>query len=217
MPTHNPEISGGSIVLLGSFNPKIFQPEWFGRQNLIPQEEVEQAEIKFINPQYCQFETERFALQVTSERFLAASKGNTDAILLRDLVLGTFFVLEHTPSTAIGLNRHMHFQMASEEAWHRVGDKLAPKDGWSGVIEDGRPGMQSLDILTPKSEPPGAMMLVRVQPSLKIKPGVYFETNEHYPAGSLNELLVILRERWEEAQNYARRIAEHILDWAADE
>lgn len=215
MPIPIAEVSGGSIVLVGSFNPKIFQPEWFGRQKLLPQGEVDLAEIKLIHPQFCQFDTERFAVQVTAERFLAASKGNSDPILLRDLVLGTFFILEHTPATAIGLNRHMHFRMPSESDWHRVGDKLAPKAGWSGVIEGGRPGMLSLDILTPKPEPAGATMLVRVQPSTRVKPGVYFETNEHYPAKSLHELLEILRERWEGAQNYASRIAEHILEWTA--
>jgi hypothetical protein len=43
-----PEISGGTVVLLGSFNPKIFQPEWFARQKLLPQAEADASEIKVI-------------------------------------------------------------------------------------------------------------------------------------------------------------------------
>ena len=61
MPQHVPEISGGSIVLLGSFNPKIFQPEWFFRQELLSEDEVKDADIKVIAPQISHFETERFA------------------------------------------------------------------------------------------------------------------------------------------------------------
>lgn len=109
MPERVPEISGSSIVLLGSFNPKIFQPEWFGRHNLLPQGEVDAAKVKIIHPEFCQFETERFEVQITHERFSAASKPNSTPLPLRDLVLGTFFILEHTPVTAMGLNRQMHF------------------------------------------------------------------------------------------------------------
>ena len=37
MPDYTLEISGASIVLLlGSFNPAIFHPEWFSRNGLLP-------------------------------------------------------------------------------------------------------------------------------------------------------------------------------------
>jgi len=78
MPDYIPEISGGSIVLLGTFNPTIFQPEWLVRQH---------------------FETEKYVLQVTNEKFVAASKPNASSAPLRDLVHGAFFILEHTPVT----------------------------------------------------------------------------------------------------------------------
>jgi len=44
------EISGASIVLLGSFNPPIFQPQWFARQNLLQPTLAEKAKINFITP-----------------------------------------------------------------------------------------------------------------------------------------------------------------------
>jgi hypothetical protein len=93
-----PEISGGSIVLAGSFNPAIFQPAWFGRQGLLAGTEVDNAEIKIVHPQISFFETERFVVQVTANRFAAISKPNASAEPLRDLVAGTFFILEHTTS-----------------------------------------------------------------------------------------------------------------------
>jgi len=216
MAERNPEISGSSIVLRGSFNPAIFQPAWFAQQNLLAQAEAEASELKIVHPQISSFETERFVLQITTDRFVAASKPNASSEPLRDLVVGTFFILEHTPVTAIGLNRQLHFPMKSEDEWHRLGDKLAPKDGWNGVLE-GRPGMRSLDILTYNAQPAGSSMMVRVQPSVLVKFGAYFETNEQYLAPNnepLKALMQILRERWEEAQRYASKIANHILDWA---
>lgn len=211
-----PEISGTNIVLIGSFNPKIFQPEWFLRQNLLPKSEAEAADIKVVHPEICYFETERFVIQVTSQRFLAASKAGANAEPLRDLVSGSFFILEHTPASAMGLNSQMHFQMNSEADWHKLGDKLAPKDGWEGILS-GRPGMLSLAIQSGIDPTNGSRTTVKIEPSVRLKFGAYFEINENYPARSedgLKELMGILRERWAEAQIYAGKIASHIVQWA---
>jgi hypothetical protein len=217
MPDRIPEISSSSIILMGSFNPKIFQPEWFGRQGLLPQPEVDSAEVKIIAQQICHFETERIIIQVMEGRFAAVSKPNSNAAPLRDLVQGTFYILEHTPAvTAMGLNRQMHFPIGSESKWHQIGDKLAPKEGWNGVLE-GRPGMLSLSILAERVGPPTAKFTVKVEPSLLIKFGVYFETNEHYQAPEaepLKSLMKTLGDKWEETQTHASRVANHILSWA---
>jgi hypothetical protein len=213
-----PEISGSSIVLLGSFNPAIFQPQWFFRQGLFRQSEAEAAEIKIIVPQLAHFETESLVLQVTPQRFAAVSKASANGAPLRDLVVGTFFILEHVPVSALGINFQMHFSMGSEENWHKIGDRLAPKEGWRGILP-GRPGMLSLTIRTTLEDMPNAMFHVRVEPSLLVKQGVFFETNEHYPGEKTDspvELMGILTERWEEAQIYALRVVNHILGWALE-
>jgi hypothetical protein len=212
-----PEISGSTIVLLGSFNPKIFQPEWFARQQLLPQTEADASEIKLIVPQVSHFETERFILQVTEDRFTASSKPSANPAPLRDVVQGAFFILEHTPVTAMGLNYSMHFAMESHDRWHQIGDRLAPKDGWKEVLE-GRPGLLSMTILAEKENPKGAQFRIKVEPSTLVSMGVYFETNEHYPAPTaepLKSLMEILGERWEEAQSYATRVVNHIIAWAS--
>jgi hypothetical protein len=212
-----PEITSGTVVLLGSFNPKIFQPEWFARQQLLPQAEADAADIKFIIPQVSNFETERFSLQVTDQRFVVTSRASASPAPLRDLVQGVFFILEHTPVTAMGLNYQMHFQMESEERWHEVGDRLAPKEPWKEVLGGGRPGLLSMTILTQKDEPKGAQFRVKVEPSAQVKSGVYFETNEHYPAPEvepLKGLMEILGGRWEEAHVHASKVVNHILSWA---
>jgi hypothetical protein len=138
-----PEINGAGIVMTGSFNATIFQPQWFARFNLLPVAEADAAKVKILVPQVCEFETERFHIQVTEDRFMALSKPAANPAPLLDLVAGTFFVLEHTPVTALGLNRMMHFSLDSEEHWHQVGNKLAPKEGWNGILP-GRVGMRSL-------------------------------------------------------------------------
>jgi hypothetical protein len=218
MPESKIEIVGASIVLVGSLNPAIFQPQWFARNGLLPQKEVDEADLQVVHPQMSHFETERFVLQVTPERFNGFSKQNTISAPLKDLVLGTFFILEHTPVTAMGINAMFHFSIPSEESWHRIGDKLAPKEAWKEVLP-GRPGMLSLDIISPKESPKGASIRVRIQPSVLVKPhGVYFEINNHFPASEesgLKGLMSLLQSEWDSAQENGETIARYILNWAA--
>jgi hypothetical protein len=129
------EISGSSIVLIGSFNPAIFHPQWFARQGLISDSEADNATIKISVPQVSHFETEGFIMQVVPERFSVTSQPNANPAALQDLVSGAFYILEHTPVTGIGLNRHLHIAMESEDDWNRLGDRLAPKDGWNRILE----------------------------------------------------------------------------------
>jgi hypothetical protein len=216
MAARIPEVSGASIVLLGSFNPRIFQPEWFARQRLLAQEQVDAADIKVIVPQISHFETEQFVLHVTEDRFTVFSKSNTNPVPLRDLVQGTFFILEHTPVSAMGMNHYAHIPLGTEEAWHQIGDKLAPKEGWREVLEE-RPGMGSLTILSGIIEPGRRRYAIKVEPSLQVKFGVYFEVNEHHQAPEadpLKSLMKTLSEKWEEAAQYADRVIDHILTWA---
>lgn len=174
-----PQVNGASIVLAGSFNPTIFQPQWFARQNLLPQAEADAAKILVLVPQICDFETERFRVQVTTERFAAFSKPDANPVPLRDLVLGTFFILEHTPVTAIGLNRHMHFELGTVEQWHALGDRLVPKEPWRDILKTGRPGMRTLVIegmMDGSEDPAGPKLTVKVEPSVQVKYGAFFET-----------------------------------------
>src|SRR4051812_15052330 len=104
MPDARAELAATAVVFLGSFNPSIFQPEWFARQNLLTAAEVEgpNTKVQIVHPQIAQFETESFIVEVTTERFLATVKPNTPGVLLRDFVIGTFYLLEHTPVRAMG-------------------------------------------------------------------------------------------------------------------
>jgi hypothetical protein len=226
MAGHVLQINGASIVLKGSFNPTIFQPQWFVRQNLLPTEEGEKAEVKVITPQVTEFHTERFIIQATMDSFGAVAKPDTNPSPLRDLVAGTFYVLEHTPLKALGLNRDMHFALPSEEVWNRVGDKLVPKAVWEGVLK-GHVGMRALLIQAevpgfPDIKQEGSRLSVRVEPSNPVKYGVFIQSNEHFEvpkdttkSDASDYLMERIRTRWEGAYNYAAEVADYILDWAS--
>ena len=125
-----PEISGVSIVLLGSLNPRIFTPDWFARHGLISGEESDKADIQIIHRHITQFRADWLDILVEDERF-QSNTAEAPYTRLHDLVVRTFrdFLL-HTPLTKLGINRDAHFNVGRQEVRDRIGHTLAPPEAW---------------------------------------------------------------------------------------
>ena len=119
--THTAEIFTSSVVAVGDFNPAIFSPDWLEGNKLIGKSDadtVRESKSMISSHQVTSFETKWFALQVLENRFSLTSK---DALspALKDLAVGIFQLVPHTPVTAVGLNFLAHFKLTSEEEYHR--------------------------------------------------------------------------------------------------
>lgn len=210
-------IQGHNIVLVGDFNPKIFQPTWFGREELISNSEEESAKIEIIHPEVVSFNLEWLTLKVTRERFIASTTQAPFYDILRDLVLGTFRILKHTPLRMMGINYDFHFSMESEERWHAFGDMLTPKEPWNGILD--KPGMGSLT-MEQSIRPDGLKGYIRVklEPSERIHPGVFFNVNDHYQVKDTNksigadEIIDILEKNWNSSKERSEKIIESLLN-----
>jgi hypothetical protein len=55
MAVLNCELEGAGIVLVGSFNPSIFQPKWLASKDIIGVAEGEEAKIQIISPEISSF------------------------------------------------------------------------------------------------------------------------------------------------------------------
>ncbi len=211
----NCELEGVSIVLVGNFNPSIFQPAWLAQQGIIRAKEGEEANVQIITPQVTSFNVDWLTLQVTQDRFTAATVDSAHFEVLRDLVVAIFTILEHTPLKQMGLNRDMHYRMPDETTWHGVGNALAPKENWESLLE--KPGLTTMSIMGVRPNSASRFLTVTVQPSQRIQPGVYIGTNEHFEAegngkGSTEQLIAILKTSWGTAQKYSKDLAETLLD-----
>lgn len=222
----HPEIHGFSIVALGSFNPAIFQPLWFSDNNLIRHEEAENlvrpentgnAKLGIIHPDVSVFSTEWFSLQVTDNRFCVETADPTKSQTLRDLVQGTFRILEHTPIHAFGFNGNYHFRVSNED-WHDFGHHYAPKDSWNGILTD--PGMRSLIIEGTRENCKAERLQIRIEPSPNVHPGVYVQVNQHYRVSGdqetstkdrMVEFLHTLKDSWDDFAAYCDRACKHLL------
>jgi len=211
------EIRGMSIVLLGDFNPKIFQPAWFGAHELIRPTEADEADVKIVHPEVAEFGLDWVVLQVTRERFVVNTSQDAFFEASRDLVLGTFELLGHTPLKAMGINMHEHRRMNSTAAWHQFGHALAPKGRWQDLLTE--PGMADLTMQGARTDGYKGFVRVTVQPSRKITNGVFLDVNDHYvaieesgadPAGA-SAAMEILRENWQTSRERSLDIMERLV------
>ncbi len=219
MPFSQLEVEGHNIVIVGSFNPQIFQPAWFANEGLIRKGESETATIDIVHNRITSFSAEFFRLEVTSDRIIFAATQRQFYEPLRDLALGTFRILKHTPLFSIGLNMDFHFKMESEEAGHLIGDKLAPKEPWKGLLE--KPGLSSLSLRGLRPDSNEGAVIVKVEPSAHVKFGVLVSINDHYTLleritgktiSGADGILQILEDSWSESQKRSEMIAKKIVE-----
>ncbi len=206
-----------AIVFIGHFNPNIFQPSWFASEGLIGKQEAEGAKVNVIHPDISIFSLEWVRVQVLRERFSVETKQQPYDEAVRDLALGTFTLLRHTPLKQLGINMDMHFRIDSFEKWHHIGDKLTPKELWEGVLQ--KPGMKALTMEEAiRRDGRKGHIQMRIEPSARIEPGLFFGINDHVEVkdaetevGS-DEIVGILKEMWLESHRRSEDMIYSLLD-----
>jgi hypothetical protein len=200
MISSKPFQQGHHIVLLGDFNPKIFQPAWFAAQELIGKAEAENADIEIVHPEVVIFRLNWLRLEVTRERFSAGTIQDSFEEVTRDLVLGTFRILSHTPIKKIGINTEAHFEVGSIEKYHSIGHTLAPKEVWNDLLL--KPGLRSLTMEGVRPDGIKGQIQVTVEPSLRVQPGLYIRINDHFEVDNpdsvlgSDEIVAIIEKNW---------------------
>jgi len=212
MPEHRCELDGAALVLIGSFNPAIVQPSWLARHKLIRDEEADAAEVRMVLPQLTDFTVAVLSLQVTQDRLVVTTVDASKFQPLCDLVIGMFTLLEHTPATAIGVNRMMHFRLPSAEKFRGFGDMLAPKQVWEAKLTS--PALLSETMQGQRPSSSSKQLRMKIESSVRVAPfGVYFESNEHFEPGGqdVSALRRIVAEFAMGSLAYARDLADHLL------
>ena len=221
-----PEISGTTIVLMGSFNPAIFTPAWFELHGLLPQGTAEIAKLEVAHPQATAFNAEWLSLNVMAERFSVETVQAPD-VRVRDLIVRTFREhLNHTPLKAVGINRSVHFNLKSWADRDRIGRILAPIGPWGAWAEelglDGtHGGMTSLTMTQtdPEGRPKGGGINVKVEPSTRIgegRTGVYVSVNDHYQFGAdqpeaTEAVIQVVENNFDESVERSNKLIDHIM------
>lgn len=215
----SPERDATNITLVGSFSPRILHPAWFVRHDLLPSEAESGSTIQVVSNDFTSFETEWFALECAPQRLTFHTKSTPVIEAVRDLVVGVLKVLDSTIVEKIGLNTLAHYALEGETAWNRFGHRLVPKDEiWAPILE--RPGMRTVVVQGVRPDAHRGHVLVKVEPSVHVKSGVYIETNDEYVAPDDTETAKwacdILSDEWDASRNRASKIRVHLLGVASE-
>lgn len=174
-----PEIAGEelSVVLTGDFNPKIYQPAWFVSQGLLRGSEADSANIELIHTDFTSFSTDWFVMQVTRERFTLTVKSSAYRQHLRDLMLGTFHNLSHSPLAQMGLNYSTRLRFQNDQDWHCFGHFLLPKKPWAGLLTT--PGLRSVAVEGRRPDDLSGFVIVSADPIPNMNNEVALRVNDH--------------------------------------
>ncbi len=218
MPLTPERIFGVTIVIVGKFNPPIFHPSWLAAQGLVPAAETEAAAVEIVHPEITAFSLGNetggtMKLQVTRDKLVVATEDARKYEVARDLVIGILGVLPHTPATMLGINLESHFAKDTEERWHALGDKLAPKEPWSAIVKTPR-----LNTLAIKAERPDQLpgyVIVKIEGSVRVVPfGVVVSINDHFdvsPAdGGTERIARLLADNWDKSTHRSFDIVSQI-------
>lgn len=210
-----PEIDGLSIVLLGRFNPTIFQPKWFGNVGLVSDDAASEAKIEIIFPEVTKFSIDQYTILVETNRFII-DRYTPPLVSAMDFVSRLFGeFLPHTPSHRLGINRHIHFSVDTEENRNAIGTALAPPEPWGEWGDHlNRPlphrgGLRRLVMEERGLEDrENGHFQVTIQPSGRIAgdSGIYMQTNDDYifaekpdDVEGCSGVLQFLNERFDES------------------
>jgi len=229
---HTAEILTSAIIAVGDFNPAIFSPDWLERNGLIGKDDADAAregdhgKSMIVCHQVATFETDWFALQIIENQFSLTSKGAFSPAF-KDLGVGIFQLVPHTPVTAVGLNFMGHFKLASPEEYHRVGDVLAPKNIWDTLYPNQSAGLANLTIrIQPftRDEPLNTKdeKRISVQPSSKFRVGVFLAYNDHHDVSAVEDenvrpaerVATLIDDQWESSWRDAVSVFDRVLSKA---
>lgn len=234
--TFTAEIFTSAIVVVGDFNPAIFSPDWLERNNLIGEGDATVAREgragrqPLISHQVTNFETEWFTLQVLENQFSLTSKGVLTPAF-KDLAVGIFQLVSHTPVKAVGLNFMGQFKFDTQDKQHKVGDVFAPKNIWSTLYPDEfYVGLENLTMRIQHGSREGGAdsndeKRITLQRSSNFKHGVGLSFNDHHDLVadydddlSLAErLVIVIDEQWESVWHDAGRVFDQLLSKALAE
>ena len=209
-----------SVVLKGDFNPKIFQPAWFAMNNLIRPSEVDDpkdTKIRIIHPSVADFGLAWCNVLVTRDTFSVMSIQEIAFEPIRDLVIGTFQVLHHTPITKVGINHDRHYKFKAGNSADKFFSKNIDINLWKKLLP--APKVNALIIKYDRQDNYKGAINIKIEPSDKIKDGIFIAINDHFEITSdenkigCKEVVSLLKNVWSVSDTRAGDIMKKLLEY----
>jgi len=203
-----------TVVILGSFNPKIFHPDWYGVHGLLKAEEVDKASIQFLNNDVSIFRLEWLKVTVGRDRFQMQCNQEAYFPVLKDLILGTFKLLEHTPLNHLGINRSFVCKFSEERSRSVIFSKFGASNAWDRVLNSPTTAKVFMKGTRADGRPGYELIMFETVPDDNFRFSVAM--NEHYEnpdkAGAAIKCMDVVEATWLDVQKRAKDRLKIILD-----
>jgi len=198
-----------TLIAVGSFNPAIFQPEWFSKHELLSNTETADAKIEVIHPDAAQFATHWLNWQALRARISVSTTDAAQFSQLRDLVLGVLLLLPETPVTAFGINLDFHFRFQTQEECDEFAYRFAPPAAWEGLLTGTK--LRRLHVECPPPPGLGKKFGVIMEPSAIADHGAYINLNTHMDA-DINGVIDVLKNDWDRIIEFSKAFGKQLKD-----
>ncbi len=219
-----PLSDGIDIVIKGAFNPMIFHPTWFARQELLSEGDAyigekplkgDESEGSVVHPSVAEVRMNWLRIRVVHNEFIAIS-AFAYSERLRDLVVGTFRTLKHTPLYGFEIERDVHLRMAASEM-ARVLDLYAPKAAWSRILRD--PTVTSVVCEESAVENPEYKVRVNIEKSHRYDDAIFIEVGHklRIPSDSSgtvasDQIIKSIQSHWEDFVSHSTETIDRIVE-----
>lgn len=206
--------AGIQIEVRGSFNPEILTPSWFENEGLLSAVDTETLKSVHLEPADIYIEGSDFAIEINREQFRLLTASEAKQNTYRDLVIGIFYLLRHTPLEDLRVTRYEHFGAGSSN--HNVPVEVVH---WESLIPDWgevltRPQLVSFSVRV--AGPQGATTVVTIEPSAISNAQVFISCSYEYGLGSgdspSDALQAILKDRWDDVLSHADETSTKLLN-----
>jgi hypothetical protein len=201
----------------------------FLRHDLLTVTDVDAADVHLAHAELVQWKSEWFELQIEQNRIVFATT-QQPFVRLRDLVVRLFKeAAPDSPLAMLGINRDVHFKVASTDIRDRIGKALAPWDVWGdwaqkleGTDAKKHGGLTNLQMVQRDLDDgrPSGHVQVTVQPSVRVKlpaVGIYVQVNDHYEIADTSkpkdsqEVVEFLAANFDKAVERADALIERVM------
>ena len=204
-----------SLVLIGDFNPVIFQPFWLSSKNLIREDEATNAKIEIIHNEIVKIELDWLNIEVTRNRCMFKSSKVPYFDPLKDLTVGIFKILNETPIKKVGLNHIYDLSLKNKEQYYSFGSCLTPLKYWDDDLKG--PRLLQLEIIeNERKDGQNGSRRIRISPSSDqtIPFGVSIDVNNHFDLnseGSKIDFISLLEKNWSISFSQTKKMIENVL------
>lgn len=216
MTTAVRELRNVSLAFEGHFNPLIVQPDWLLAQGLIDEkdrESVLESEQAIVTPEYAAIRLPWLVLEITRDSaYLSSTRESETLDRVREIAIGLFSSLPHTPITSINVAYSWHMYV-EQDRWTELLEALAPAGPFVDVLN----GEIAFDTLRQRAPYEDHRLTITLQPSRLEGLVAFLQVDSEWPipehlAQNAGHALSLLDGHWDEMRHNAERIRNTIFD-----